>query len=129
MEGRAVKPSPEAILESLHQVVDPCCRERGISIVDMGLINDVQVSAAGGADIEIVLTSGWCPFQVDLLEDISAAVHAVPGINDAAVSITLDEAWSPDRLSDDARSQLRSLPAPAEVADRSAYVAQHPPRS
>jgi metal-sulfur cluster biosynthetic enzyme len=114
--------SPDAIVESLRGVVDPCCRERGISVVDMGLIDDVQVSAVGRAKVQIVLTSGWCPFQVDLLEEITAAVRMVPGIHDAEVAITLDEAWSSERLSDDARSKLRSLPAPAEV-DRAAYLA------
>lgn len=118
-----MEPLPEAIIRSLRQVVDPCCRERGISVVDMGLIDDVEVSSDGRANVEIVLTSGWCPFQVDLLEEISAAVRAVPGVDDAEVRITLDEAWSPQRLSDDARSKLRSLPEPSEVADRAAFVA------
>jgi metal-sulfur cluster biosynthetic enzyme len=115
--------SPDAIVESLRGVFDPCCRERGISVVDMGLIDEVQVSAVGRASVQIVLTSGWCPFQVDLLDQITAAVRTVPGIHDAEVAITLDEAWSSDRLSDDARSKLRSLPAPAEVTDRASYLA------
>lgn len=113
---------PEAIVESLRGVVDPCCRERGISVVDMGLINDVQVSTVGRARVEIVLTSGWCPFQVDLLDEISVAVRAVPGVDDADVAITLDEAWSTERLSDGARSKLRLLPEPVAVVDRAAWV-------
>jgi metal-sulfur cluster biosynthetic enzyme len=56
------------IVEALRGVVDPCCRERGISVVDMGLVHDVAVDAADGdARIDILLTSGWCPFQTDLL--------------------------------------------------------------
>lgn len=113
---------PEAIVESLRRVIDPCCRERGISVVDMGLINDVRVDTVGRARVEIVLTSGWCPFQVDLLDEISVAVRAVPGVDDADVAITLDEAWSTERLSDEARSKLRLLPEPVAVVDRAAYV-------
>lgn len=114
---------PEAIVESLRGVTDPCCRERGISVVDMGLVNDVQVDTVGRASVEIVLTSGWCPFQVDLLDEIAVAVRAVPGVDDADVAITLDEAWSTERLSDHARSKLRLLPDPVAVVDRAAYVA------
>lgn len=113
---------PETIVDALRDVIDPCCRERGISVVDMGLINDVQVSTDGRASVEIVLTSGWCPFQVDLLDQISAAVHAVPEVADAHVSITLDEAWSTQRLSAEARSKLRFLPEPAQVTDRAGYL-------
>lgn len=113
---------PDVIVDALRGVIDPCCRERGISVVDMGLINDVQVAADGHACVEIVLTSGWCPFQVDLLDEISAAVRAVPEVADADVSITLDEPWSTQRLSDEARSTLRFLPDPAQVADRADYL-------
>ncbi|MFA9429510.1 metal-sulfur cluster assembly factor [Egicoccus sp. AB-alg2] len=114
---------PEAIVESLRGVVDPCCRDRGISVVDMGLVDDVRVDGQGNADVEIVLTSGWCPFQVDLLDEITAAVRTVPGVADAAVRITLDTAWSGDRLSPAARAALRFLPEPVEVGDRDAFLA------
>lgn len=113
---------PDVIIDALRDVIDPCCRERGISVVDMGLINDVQVAADGHASVEIVLTSGWCPFQVDLLHEIETAVHSVADVAGAQVSITLDEAWSTERLSDDARSKLRFLPEPAAVADRTGYL-------
>lgn len=109
-----------AIVEALRGVHDPCCRERGISVVDMGLLERVELDE-GHAHVEIVLTSGWCPFQLDLLTEIEAAVQAVPDIENAEVTITLDTAWSGDRLSDDARSKLRFLPDPRDVDDPSAY--------
>lgn len=115
----------DRIVAALREVHDPCCRERGISVVDMGLLEDVRLDA-GRARIEIVLTSGWCPFQLDLLREIEAAVRAVPGVEDAEVAITLDTAWSPQRLSDDARRELRFLPEPREVGDVAAYRDAHP---
>lgn len=114
---------PDAIVEALRGVIDPCCRERGISVVDMGLIDEVQVEDDGRARVEIVLTSGWCPFQVDLLDEIGAAVRSVPEVDDAEVAITLDTAWSPARMDPDARASLRLLPEPADVADRDAFLA------
>lgn len=112
-----------AVMDALEDVIDPCCRERAISVVDMGLVREVEVTAGGGVHIEILLTSGWCPFQVDLVDEISAAVERLTDVEAAAVSINLDEAWSTERLSDEARRQLRFLPEPGEVDDREAYTA------
>lgn len=112
----------DTVVEALRDVADPCCRERGISVVDMGLLEHVNV-AEGSASIEIVLTSGWCPFQVDLLREIEDAVRDVPGIGEAEVSITFAETWSPQRLSASAREKLQFLPEPRQVSDRAAYAA------
>jgi metal-sulfur cluster biosynthetic enzyme len=113
-----------AIVEALRSVADPCCRERGVSVVDMGLLHDVRVEA-GRARIDILLTSGWCPFQVDLIDTIPGAVEAVPGVEEATVRIVMDDVWSTERMSDDARAKLRFLPEPADVVDRDSYVAAH----
>lgn len=114
--------SPEAIVRALRSVADPCCRERGISVVDMGLLHEVTLEA-GEARIDILLTSGWCPFQVDLVETITDAVEALPDVESARVRIVLDQVWSTERMSDDAHRKLRFLPEPGEVGDRDGYVA------
>lgn len=119
-------PEPaDTVVEALRGVVDPCCREREISVVDMGLLRGVSVDKGGVARIEILLTSGWCPFQLDLVERISETVEALPEVTTASVSIELSEVWAPDRMSDDARRKLRFLPEPDQVPDRDAYVAAH----
>lgn len=113
------------IIDALRQVADPCCRERGISVVDMGLLHEVEVDDHGHARVEIILTSGWCPFQVDLLSEIETAVRELPDVATAEVAITLEQAWSTDRLSADAAAKLRFLPDPSQVEDPSAW-ARHP---
>lgn len=115
----------DTIVTALRDVYDPCCREREISVVDMGLLRHVSVDDEGAARVEILLTSGWCPFQLDLVERITETVEALPEVASAAVSIELSEVWSTERLSDDARRKLRFLPEPGQVADRDAYVAAH----
>jgi metal-sulfur cluster biosynthetic enzyme len=35
-----------AVLEALKEVYDPCCADRGISIVDMGVVEDVRVDGS-----------------------------------------------------------------------------------
>jgi metal-sulfur cluster biosynthetic enzyme len=115
-----------SIREVLTGVFDPCCRDKGISVVDMGLLHRASIEE-GTARVELILTSGWCPFASQVLTDIEAAARTVPGVERASVELVWDEAWSPDRLSDSARGKLRFLPDPSAVEDRDAYVALHRP--
>ena len=112
-----------AVLGVLGGVHDPCCREREISIVDMGLVRSIDV-ADGHADVELLLTSGWCPFAARILDNVREEVEALDGIDSARVEITWEEAWTPERMAPSARAKLRSLPEPAEAGDRDAYLAR-----
>jgi metal-sulfur cluster biosynthetic enzyme len=106
-----------AIIHALRTVHDPCCEERGISVVDMGLVRSVSTAEPGGGDarVELLLTSGWCPFAANLVGAIRERVESLPEIGEARVEIVWDEPWTADRLSDDARRKLRFLPDPKEV--------------
>ena len=115
---------PEWAVRALSEVFDPCCREKGISVVDMGLLRSVDVHERH-ARVQLLLTSGWCPFASRVLTDVEEAVGAQPGIDSCDVKIVWDEAWSTDRLADSARRKLRFLPDPAAVGDRDAYLAAH----
>ena len=112
-----------SMLEALSSVHDPCCRDREISIVDMGLVRSLDVND-GHASVELLLTSGWCPFASTLLSSVRETVESFPDISSASVNIVWDEAWSMDRLSDEARAKLVFLPTPALVADPKAYIAK-----
>ena len=115
---------PQWAEDALSEVYDPCCREKGISVVDMGLVRSVR-QTGGQVRVELLLTSGWCPFAATVLTQVKDQILGQPGISDADVSIVWDEAWTTDRLSPRARSILRFLPPPAQVGDRDAYLAEH----
>jgi metal-sulfur cluster biosynthetic enzyme len=119
-----------AIVESLRTVHDPCCRDRGISVVDMGLVRSIDVDAGHRrARVELLLTTGWCPFAATVLESVEEAARRVDGIDAADVEVVWDEAWTMDRLSPEARDKLVFLPNPSEVADRDHYVSVTSERS
>jgi metal-sulfur cluster biosynthetic enzyme len=118
--GGVIDPS---VREVLSDVYDPCCRDKGISVVDMGLLHRAEI-ADGTARVELMLTSGWCPFAAAVLGDIETAVRSLPDVDTASVALVWHEAWSPTRLSDSARAKLRFLPDPATVGDPASYVAQ-----
>ena len=64
------------------------------------------------ARVELLLTTGWCPFAANLIGMISERVNSLPGVAGSSVEIVWDEPWTTDRLSDDARRKLRFLPHP-----------------
>ena len=114
----------QSVRDVLSDVYDPCCRDKGISVVDMGLLHRAEIDG-GAARVELMLTSGWCPFAAAVLDDIESAVRSLPGVDTATVELVWHEAWSPDRLSDSARAKLRFLPDPATVGDPASYAAEN----
>jgi metal-sulfur cluster biosynthetic enzyme len=94
-----------AVLEALKEVYDPCCADRGISIVDMGVVEDVRVDGSH-VDVDLVLTTGWCPFVANMSSAIPDALQRVAGVESVDVQVVWDPVWTMDRLSPDARQKL-----------------------
>jgi metal-sulfur cluster biosynthetic enzyme len=111
-------------LTALSDVFDPCCREKGISVVDMGLVHAVTVHDRH-ARVELLLTSGWCPFASRVLTEVRDRIEALPEVDSADVEIVWHTAWTTDRLSAGARAKLRFLPDPVAVRDRDEYITDH----
>jgi metal-sulfur cluster biosynthetic enzyme len=114
---------PQWAEDALSEVYDPCCAEKGLSVVDMGLVRSVR-RAGGQVRVELLLTSGWCPFAARVLTEVQQRIEAQPGVDRAEVDIVWDEAWTTDRLSERAARMLRFLPPPAQVGHRDAYLAE-----
>ncbi len=115
---------PDWAVRALAGVFDPCCREKGISVIDMGLLRSVAVHD-GHARVELLLTSGWCPFAARVVADVETAIGRQPGVETCEVEIVWDEVWTTDRLSPSAARRLRFLPDPVAVPDRDAFVSAH----
>ena len=103
----------QRVTAALSSVYDPC-QEKGLSVVDMGLVRSVTVDG-GHARVELLLTTGWCPFAANLVGLVSERVSELPEVDAATVEIVWDEPWTAERLSETARRQLRFLPHPKEV--------------
>jgi metal-sulfur cluster biosynthetic enzyme len=119
-------PDAERIVTALTDVYDPCCQEKGISVVDMGLVRSVRLRDRH-ARVELLLTSGWCPFAARVLGEVRERIEQLPDVDTAEVEVVWDEAWTTDRLAPSARRKLRFLPDPVTVTDRDGYVAAHQP--
>ena len=98
------------VMDALRTVYDPCCADRGISIVDMGVVEDVHVEG-GHVRVDLVLTTGWCPFVASMSDAIPARLDGLEGVESVSVEVLWDPVWTPDRLSE---SAARTLSMPLE---------------
>jgi metal-sulfur cluster biosynthetic enzyme len=82
----------------LARVIEPCSIAFGkpISIVDMGLIEQVEV-VGGHADITLCLTDAACVHFAGMQRFIRDELLALSEINSVEVKQTLDQLWTPDR--------------------------------
>jgi metal-sulfur cluster biosynthetic enzyme len=98
-------PDRQALLEALGDVYDPCCADRGISIVDMGVVDDVHVEGTH-VRVDLLPTTGWCPFIVTMSEAIPRRLRRLDGVQTVDVNVVWDPMWTPDRLSRSAQEKL-----------------------
>jgi metal-sulfur cluster biosynthetic enzyme len=103
--SRETQPSREVVIRALDECYDPCCRDRKISVVDMGLIESIHIHDRR-VRIEMVLTTGWCPFASRLLEMVEEEVGGLPGVDRVEVEVVWDSVWTPERMSSSAREKL-----------------------
>src|SRR5712692_2325420 len=122
--------TPEQVLEVLQTCYDPCCKERSVSVVELGLIHGVKVAENGhDVRIELLLTSGWCPFSTHLLQMIDQNVRAIEGVGEVDTEIVWNTVWTPERMSPGARAKLslpmeQLLPLRQRRLEREAQVCQ-----
>jgi metal-sulfur cluster biosynthetic enzyme len=95
----------ELLIDALREVYDPCCADRGVSIVDMGLVEDLRIDGSH-VDVDIVLTTGWCPFVAAMSSAIPDRLKQLDGVEEVEVKVVWDPVWTMDRLSESARAEL-----------------------
>jgi len=105
------------ILAVLRSIPDP---EMPISIVDLGIVEDVQVEplapgSAGGPNggarrvvISILPTFIGCPALDVIRDEITKKVGAFEGVGAVEVEFINDPPWSVDRISEYGRASLRA---------------------
>ena len=95
------------VLSALRSCYDP---EIPVNIVDLGLIYNVNFAAAPDdkqdVTVDMTLTAQGCPEHVNMSMQVKSRLEQLPGIRNAAVNVVWTPAWTPERLSPEARKQL-----------------------
>ena len=93
----------DEIVAALKTVFDP---EIPADIYELGLIYKVDIKDDRTVDVEMTLTTPNCPAAGELPQMVENAVASVPGVGVVNVNLVWDPAWTPDRMTDEARLVL-----------------------
>ena len=91
------------IVAALKTVFDP---EIPADIYELGLIYKVDLKDDRSVDVMMTLTTPNCPAAGDLPNFVENAVASVPGVGVVDVKVVWEPAWTPERMSDEARLVL-----------------------
>ncbi len=103
------------IWKALRTVEDP---ELPVSVVDLGLIYDVEISAEV-ATISLTLTYSGCPARDLICADVTDAVRDTDVVETVEVSLVYTPEWTPQRITERGRNELTEfgLAVPTEPSD------------
>ena len=94
------------IIELLKTITDP---EIPINIYDMGLIYKIDQKDNGDLYIEMTLTAPTCPIAGVIPQQVADTLASMQGIGKVEVRLVWEPAWTPDKLSDDAKELMELI--------------------
>jgi ring-1,2-phenylacetyl-CoA epoxidase subunit PaaD len=104
-----------AVWEALAEIPDP--EIPVISLVDLGVVRDVEVEA-GRVRVAFTPTFLGCPALETMRRELEAAIAGLGA--EPEVEVVSDDSWSTDRITPAGREKLRAAgfapPAPREAA-------------
>jgi ATP-binding protein involved in chromosome partitioning len=89
-------PTAEQVIDALRPVHDP---ELHRSIVDLGMVKNVDVDPGGRVDLVVALTIPGCPLKGEITNRVNGAVKPLPGVSDVNLQFT--------SMTEDERAALR----------------------
>lgn len=102
----------EEVLTALKDCYDP---EIPVNIVDLGLIYEVKIKpqpektqqdTRQDIEVDMTLTAPGCPAHTQISQQVKDRIEQLPGVNSATVNVVWTPQWTPERLSQAARTQL-----------------------
>jgi len=97
----------DEMLTALKDCYDP---EIPVNIVDLGLIYGIKTvpleNDQQDVTVDMTLTAQGCPAHVMIGEQVKDRLEQLPGVRTVSVNVVWEPAWTPERLSPEARKQL-----------------------
>ena len=111
------------ILDVLRTIDDP---EMPISIVDLGIVEEVRIAADPADPVEIVIlpTFVGCPALPMIEQDITRKVGRLDGVENVRVRFVFDPPWSVDRITAQGRKSLEEIGVTVPSVARSPELVQ-----
>jgi ATP-binding protein involved in chromosome partitioning len=105
-------PAADDVRRMLAGVIDP---ELHVSIVDLGMVDDVLVGSDGDVRVTVALTTAGCPLRGQIKSEIESKVRGLPGVHSVAVEYGEMTPEQKSAAMQRARWQAREHAAPTEV--------------
>ncbi len=105
-----------------------------LTLADLGVLRDVEISDSGGVVVTITPTYSGCPAMATMRADLRAELHRA-GYRDVEVRTALHPPWTTDWISEDGRRKLAEHgiappgPAPQRAPGPVALTLQPPGRT
>lgn len=96
----------QKIEDVLRAIYDP---EIPVSIFDLGLIYDINISEDNDVSIKMTLTTPNCPEAESLPPEVERKVNKIAGVRSAQVEIVWEPTWNPNMMTEAAKLQLGML--------------------
>ncbi|MBI3034394.1 DUF59 domain-containing protein [Candidatus Woesearchaeota archaeon] len=87
------------VIEALKACFDP---ELQVDVWTLGLIYDISLSG-GKVSIKMTLTTPFCPYGPQLIEEIEQKVKGIDGVIEVSIELVFEPSWQP---SDELRAML-----------------------
>lgn len=110
----------QAVEEALQEVFDP--ELPTVSVKDLGMVQSVSVDEGGAVTVVMMPTFVGCPALSIIERRVQDRVSRVEGVSLITVRFSLDEVWTSERISSNAKEKLKEFgiaPPPCILRERS----------
>ena len=97
-------PLERQIWEYLDEIPDP---HIPVSLVEMAMIYDVEIDAAGEVRVEMTYPCMGCPGYEMIQNDIRSMLMPIDGVDSVDIDVVWDPVWSKEMLTPPVRDKLR----------------------
>jgi len=119
----------DKIIDTIHQLLStiPDPEIPVISIVELGIVRDVQLSDDGAVTVLITPTYSGCPAMMAIEQEIKSTLHE-HGFENTTVKLVYSPVWTTDWIPDEAKEKLRKygIAPPAHSTSDKSVLSLHP---
>ena len=91
----------QAVEAAVGRVLDP---HINVSLTEMGMLRDINVSAEGDVEVSIAFPCMGCPAMTMLKEQVKHQVNRLDGVKKTKVKVDWAAQWDRSQMSDRARA-------------------------
>ena len=91
------------VIEEVKKIYDP---EIPVNIYELGLIYKIEVDETNKVNIDMTLTSPYCPVAESLPKEVKDNIMKVEGVSDVNLNLVWEPPWDKDRMSEAAKLEL-----------------------